>query len=339
MSEFEEEQLYTNHALINEIEHAEEVLKSWNASWSEKVVEREDNPKTEDEKYGVIEWYNIDTKKTTRRLIFKGNGDIHLEKENKHIGKRINYDADYNIMHNNFNLSINDITLTEDYHHPYKYDYINVSLKDNILTENLNDITIITDLNTGKKTVKIKKDYDRYFLYNGMPAVNFEANLDENGKINSANAVVTIHKKNGKVKGSYRFDVSKVKGVRANYYTRKGKMIDLMSNQPLLENAKKMLESKTSGAETIAVDFAKATERSLINNVTDRAINFDYSDFSLDSIEDTKQRIRDTVGRIKGEFPLYGLSERINYYLDTVNKNSKGSGHQKVLKIEDIIEY
>ena len=172
------------------------------------------------------------------------------------------------------------------------------------------------------------------YLYNGMPAVNFEASLDEDGKISSASAAVTIHKRNGKVKGSYRFDVNKSKGLRANYYTRKGKKIELMNNQPLLENAKKLLASRISDDEMIVSDFANATECSLNNNVTDRVINFDYSDFSLEAIDEAVEKVRSAVGNISGEIPLKGLNERISYYTD-IMKKEKQSSNQKVLKLTD----
>ena len=151
------DQLLTNELLVDEIKSAETFLNNWNASWLEKVIKKEPNPQSDDEKTGVVEWYNIDTKKAIRKIIFRGNGDINLTKENKGHGKNICYDAGYNVNYIDFFLSLDRVIPTGDYHNPFHTDYINVSLRDNILTEGFNDITVSTDLNTGKKRVQIKK--------------------------------------------------------------------------------------------------------------------------------------------------------------------------------------
>lgn len=84
MSTFdEEEKVITIELLIDEMERAEELLNSWNATWFE------NRDKYENEDYYTIEWYGINTKKATRRIIFKGNGDVSLEKYNKGRKKSI----------------------------------------------------------------------------------------------------------------------------------------------------------------------------------------------------------------------------------------------------------
>lgn len=324
----EEEKVITIELLIDEMERAEELLNSWNAAWFENRDEYEN------EDYYTIEWYGINTKKATRRIVFKGNGDVSLEKNNKGR-KKINYKANYNVVIKNFDLSLETITPEGN---KSKRECVDVSLKDNILTERLNDIKIITDLNTGKKKISIVKDYDKMYLHNNMPAVNFEANLDQDGKITSANAVVTLHKRNGKVNGSYRFDVNKSKGLRANYYTRKGKKIDLTTNPLLLETANYLLASKIQDDEMIVRDFTNATQNSINNNITDRVINFDYSDFSAESIKNTEDKIRSTISSIKGEIPLKILSDNLDYYLKTVKNMNNNLGKQKVLTINNLLE-
>lgn len=316
-------QYFITEKLIGEMKNAEDVLKSWNANWFEKIENFEDDDFT------TVEWYDINTKKTVRRIIFKGNGDISLDKQSKNYSKKIHYNASYNVTSDDFTLDIGIFTIDKKTR-KQNSDQIMISIKDDILTERLNDITIITDLETGKKKISINKDYDCMYRYNNMPGVNFNACLDEDGKIISANAVVTLHKRNGKVNGSYRFDANKEKGIRACYYTRKGKKIDMISNPMLMEKAYKLLNDKINENEIVVRDFANATQYSLINNGNDRLINFDYSNFSVDAINEAIEKIRNTVGSISGELPLEGLSERLELYFDKVNE--KNVNKQKLLK-------
>ncbi len=316
-------QYFVTEKLIEEMENAEDVLKSWNANWFEKVENYDDDDFT------TVEWYGINTKKTVRRIIFKGNGDISLDKESKNNLNKIFYNASYNVTSDDFSLDIRKLTTIDKETRRQKTDRIMVSIKDNILTERLNDITMTTDLKTGKKKISINKDYQCMYMYNNMPGVNFNACLDEDGKLTSANAVVTLHKRNGKVNGSYRFDANKEKGIRACYYTRKGKKVDMISNPMLMEKANKLLTDKINDSEIVVRDFANAAQYSLINNVTDRLINFDYSDFSVDAINEAIEKIRNMVGTISGELPLEGLSERIELYFDKVNE--KNVNKQKLL--------
>ena len=327
----EEIQMIISSRINHEMKKAKEVLNSWNASWSHTY--REESSEDSNTVYkSSVEWSGITTKKAERRIIFNSNGDIFLEKKGKGKNKNIKYKANYNVCNNDFDISIViDDPENDNYH---KSEYVNVSLKDNILTERLNDIIICTDIDTGKKKIMISKDYDPRKYYVDNAAVNFEANLNEDGKISSASAEITTHKGNGKVNGTYRFDVNKEKGVRANFYSRKGKKHDLISNIPLLENANKLLLNKTRDNEIIIYNFATAAQQSIFYGVDARKIRFDDSNFSLDAIYDAEEKINNMIERLKGDVFLQGLSDRISLYQENIKKNSK----QKVLKLENIID-
>lgn len=330
----EEEYMIINGRLMKEMKSAKELLKSWNASWSETY--REEYNEKEKTYKTTVDWHGINTKKASRRMVFNSNGCISHEKKGKGKNKIVNYKANYNVIDNDFDISIEIITPTNDNFNRNKYDYVDISLENNILTERLNDIKICTDISTGRKRIIINKEYDPSKYYTDNAAVNFDAYLDEDGNISSASAEITTHKGNGKVNGTYRFDVNEEKGVRANFYSRKGKKFNLFRNIPLLENANKLLLNKTKGNDMIIYDFATAAQQSLFCSMDTRRVRFDDSNFSFDAIDDAEEKINNVINNIKGGIPLQGLSDRINLYQEVRKK--KNHSKQKVLKLDDIID-
>ena len=131
---------------------------------------------------------------------------------------------------------------------------------------------------------------------------------------------INTHKGNSKVNGTYRFDVSRKKGIRANFYSRKGIKVDLTTNPILLRTA----------------NFANSTQNAIAKNLTKKIISFDNSDFNMEAVKQAELRIIEMVKCIKGELPLSGLVERIDGCLSLLDrkKHEKVEDKAKVLRLE-----
>jgi len=295
--------------------------------------------------FGRIDWFGMHSHKATRHFSFNNNGIIEFSKSAK-VGKkqtlqhpnRISYDTSFNVLSNDFDISITLDQLTGDWREKYKYDYLTISLKDNILTEKFNDIEIIRDLSTGIKLVRIAKKYDKKDKQSNASVV-FEAALNPDDSLEMGAIAINTHKGNGKVNGTYRFDVSRKKGVRANFYSRKGIRIDLTRNPVLLSNANTLLlpapDSQNSG-DIIVSDFATSTQNAIAKNLSEKVISFDNSDFNMESVKQAEAKIVEMVKCIRGELPLFGLVERIDNCLDLIDKEKqlKTISSSKTLKLE-----
>lgn len=381
--------------VLEEIQKAEEYVKSWNASWYEQLLDAhclslnykigEDDIRDMERKYapryklenafysknsigipltketlignntltgerninfecefGKIDWFGMNSHKSERHFSFNNNGIIKFSKDVKKSQtlqhpRGISYDTTFNVLLNDFDISITIDQLTKDLREEHKYDYLTFSLKDNILTEKFNDIEIIRDLITGMKLVRIVKKYDKRDKQNNASVV-FEATLNQDDSLERGAIAINTHKRNGKVNGTYRFDVSRKKGVRANFYTRKGVKFDLTSNPSLLSTANTLLlpapNSQNSG-NIIVSNFANSTQNAIAKNLTEKVISFDNSDFNMESVKQAETKIIEMVKCIKGELPLYGLVERINNCLDLINMEQRQqiTTNPKVLKL------
>jgi len=295
--------------------------------------------------FGRIDWYGMNSHKSTRHFSFNNNGTIEFSKSSKARStlkhpKRISYNTSFNVLSNDFDISITLDQLTDDWREKYKYDYLTLSLKGNILVEKFDDIEIIRDLSTGMRLVKIAKKYDKRNKQNNA-SVAFEAALNTDDSLEYGAVAIQTHKGNGKVNGTYRFDVSRKKGVRANFYSRKGIKVDLTSNPALLGTANTLLlpqaNSNNSG-DIIVSNFANSTQVAIAKNLTEKTISFDNSDFNMESVNQAEERIIEMVKSIKGELPLPSLIDRIDNCLEVINKKQnvqicEGS-NCKVLKLE-----
>lgn len=295
--------------------------------------------------FGKIDWYGMSSHKATRHFSFNNDGTIEFSKSTK-TGKkqtlqhpnRISYDTSFNVLSNDFDITITLNQLTEDWREKYKYDYLTLSLKDNILTEKFNDIEIIRDLSTGIKLVRITKGYNKRNKQNNASVV-FEATLNSDDSLEFGAIAINTHKANGKVNGTYRFDASRKKGVRANFYSRKGIKVDLTSNPALLKNANTLLlpapNSQNSG-DIIVSDFANSTQNTIAKNLSEKVISFDNSDFNMKAVSQAEAKIIEMVKCIKGELPLFGLVERIDNCLNLIDKEQqiKITNNPKTLKLE-----
>lgn len=305
--------------------------------------------------FGRIDWFGMDSKNATRFFSFHNNGLIKFSKDNInkkmrieyenryiekislhcknskakkkpkfHPPKRISYDTSFNVLSNDF-----DISITKD-------DNFTFSLKGNILTERFNDIEIIRDINViGTKLVRITKKNDKQ----NNTSVVFEAVLNLDDSLKFGGICIKTYKSKGKVNGTYRFDVSRKKGVRANFYSRKGKKVDLISNPTLLSTANNLLlptTDKDNSGDAIVSSFADSTQNSIIRNLSNKVISFDNSDFNMEAILEADAKVIEMVKCIKGELPLAGLVERVNTCLNFIAKEKelKLKAKPKSLKLE-----
>lgn len=314
-----------------------------------KVILEDDYEKEYECEFGRIDWYGMNSHKSTRRFSFNNNGIIEFSKSAKTCQKqtpqhprRISYDTSFNVLSNDFDISITLDQLTNDWREKYKYDYLSLSLKGNILIEKFNDIEIMRDLSTGMRLVRIVKKYDKRNRQNNA-SVTFEAALNPDNSLEFGAVAIETHKGNGKVNGTYRFDVSRRKGVRANFYSRKGVKIDLTSNPALLGTANTLLlptSNSHSSGDIIVSDFANSTQAAIAKNLSEKVISFDNSDFNMESVNQTERRILEMVKCIRGELPLTGLIDRIDNCLEMIDKKQNlqiGDGSNcKVLKLESL---
>lgn len=296
----------------------------------------EDGKKYECE-FRRIDWNNMNSNKSKRFFSFKSNGDIYFSKENKkkltlQHPKNTSYEANYNVLSDNFmiKISISQLTQTSDWRNcnVEKHDYITISLNENFLIERLNDIEIIYNLNTGMKSVKIVKEYDKRNRKNNTSS-DFEVTLNSDDTLIKGAAVINTHKGNGKINGTYRFDVSRNKGVRANFYSRTGVKVNLIENLNLLQTPNQLLltESGDKNSSAIDLDFTDSSQKATLKNLSQKEITFDSSDFNMEKIRQAEQNVVEKLKSIKGELPLTGLVERVNNYLNLIDKK------QKTLKI------
>lgn len=291
----------------------------------------------------TIKWTGIETNNSSRKIIFNNAGEISLEKHAKKKPKKqsktIEYEANYNVLSDNFSINATVTgSLIPGVVDRYNYGELSISLKKNLLTSRYNDIEIVQDLNTGVKIVKISKKYDKRNRNNNASVI-FEAVLNSDDSLETGAVAINTHKGNGKVNGTYRFDVSRKKGIRANFYSRKGVKIDLTTNPMLLGTANTLLlpSSKSNTSSGLIVsNFATSTQKTIAKNLTEKVISFDNSDFNMESVKQAESRMLEMLKCIKGELPLPGLVERIDSCLSLIDseKQEKLEGKTKVLKLE-----
>jgi len=375
-----ETQIIAVEKVLEEMQKAEEYVKSWNACWYERLldahclplhyeigeadvwnIERKyesryqlanayysgnsigiplaketlvgDNTFTGERninfecEFGRIDWYGMASHKSKRFFSFHNNGEIYFSKEVKknqtpQHPRHTSYNATFNVLSNDFTVNIMLDELTQDWRNKYKYDHITISLCGNILTKKFNDIEIIGDLNTGMKLVRIVKKYDKGNRENSA-SIAFESHLNPDDSLEMGAIAINTHKSNGKVNGTYRFDVSRKKGIRANFYSRKGVKVDLTTDPMLLGTANHLLLSalnNQNSGDIIVSNFANSIQNAIAKNLRQRVISFDSSDFNMETVKETESMVIEMLKNIKGELPLSGLVERINNCLDLINE-------------------
>ncbi len=172
-----------------------------------------------------------------------------------------------------------------------------------------------------------------------ITTIIFEATLNPDENLERVTFEINTHKGNGKINGTYRFDLSKEKGMSANFYSRKGIKIDMTTNPILLEIANNLLllasNNKNSG-DIIISNFATSTQNAIAKNLSQRVISFDSSNFNIKAIKQSEVAVIELLKTIKGELPLAGLVERVNNCLELINKQNDLEiyGTNKTLKLK-----
>ena len=274
--------------------------------------------------FAKVVWEGMCSKKAIRSFSFANDGEISFtktdkiksDKRRKNTGKDhiyTSYEASYNVLTDNFRLDVTvDRVTGEKYSKRYR-DYISFSRLGDVVVKRFNDIYIYQDLNTNRKMIRIEKGYHKKSKSNNS-SVSFEAELDTIDAFQRGAVDIKTYKGNGKVNGTYRFDVSREKGARANFYSRKGIKVDLIRHPEILAKANLLLSAKSpSTSDMVISNFADSTQQAVADALNNRIISFDATDFNMKAVHDAERKVVDTVKKIKGELPLFGLTERINY--------------------------
>ena len=274
--------------------------------------------------FAKVVWEGMCSKKAIRSFSFANDGEISFtktdkiksNKRRKNTGKDhiyTSYEATYNVLSDDFRLDITVDRITGERYSKRYRDYISFSRLGDMVVKRFNDIYIYHDLNTNRKMIRIEKKYNKKNKsYNS--AVTFEAVLDTFDAFQRGAVDIKTYKGNGKVNGTYRFDVSREKGARANFYSRKGVKVDLIHHPELLKKANLLLSAKSpSTGDMVISKFADSTQQAVADALNNRIISFDATDFNMKAVHDAERKVVDTVKKIKGELPLFGLTERINY--------------------------
>lgn len=205
--------------------------------------------------FGKIAWEGMCSKKAIRSFSFANDGEISFTKTDKiksatrrkNTGKDhiyTSYEATYNVLADDFHIDVTvDRVTGEKYSRRYR-DYISFSRLGDMVVKRFNDIYIYQDLNTNRKMIRIEKGYHKKSKSNNS-SVSFEAELDTFDAFQRGSIDIKTYKGNGKVNGTYRFDVSREKGARANFYSRKGVKVDLIHHLELLKKANLLLSAKS----------------------------------------------------------------------------------------------
>lgn len=274
--------------------------------------------------FAKVVWEGMCSKKAIRSFSFANDGKISFTKTDKiksntrrkESGKNhiyTSYEATYNVLSDDFCLDVTvDRVTGEKYSRRYR-DYISFSRLRDVVVKRFNDIYIYQNLNTNRKMIRIEKEYHKKSKSNNS-SVSFEAGLDTIDAFQRGSVDIKTYKGNGKVNGTYRFDVSREKGARANFYSRKGIKVDLIRHPEILAKANLLLSAKSpSTGDMVISKFADSTQQAVADALNNRIISFDATDFNMKAVHDAERKVVDTVKKIKGELPLFGLTERINY--------------------------
>lgn len=285
--------------------------------------------------------WGMKSNKSKRSFSFENNGEIHFSKDAKGSPtikkpKFISYETSYNVLSNDVFIDIKFDVYGEK---RSKEKHMIMSLNDKVLTRKYDGIEIIIDFNTGVKSVKITKDYDEYDKSENNASVFFEARFNADKVMEMGAVEIRTHKGNGKINGTYRLDASIENGISANFISRKGVKVDLITNPMLAGTANNfllpVLSSQSSGDMVIS-DVGNSTQSAIAQNLSEKVIIFDNSDFNIIAIQEAEKSLTNIIKEIKGELPLNGLVERINNCLDLITReqNLQIEDSSKVLRLE-----
>ena len=286
---------------------------------------------------GTIYWHGIKTNNSIRRIVFHNDGSIYLEKnsiknQTEKRPRRISYNASYNVLLNDFNISIILDQLTNDWIQKYQNMFFLMALKDNVLTERFDNIEIVKDFHQKTKLIKITKKVEE-------KTVIFEGKLDTKNNVEIATITINTHKGNGKINGIYKIGVNRKKGIFANFYSRKGVKFDLTIDPILLNTAREMLLSILNAQkdrDDIIADFVNSFLNIIDKILIKEDVNFDNFEINMATVKQIENRIIEMIKSIKGELPLQGLIQRIDncLNLNDIENRQLATTRHKTLKLD-----
>lgn len=293
---------------------------------------------TLDDKYPIdvsaIRWDSI-TKKSLRVLRFYNNGQIVCSKHRKTGGskgnkKGIEYFSYFNVSSNDFILNV-DVT---DYKEEAS-DEIHLILNGDSLIKSFNAVVLTEDLQTRNKNVWINKDCKNNSQSKHTPLILFEASLNSDNQLKKGSLTIKTRKGNGKVNGTYRITLDEEHNVTANFYSRKGVNIDLISNPLLLEQLFTFINNSVSTNKLddnlLISDFSNCVKTALANQVSDNPVVLDSSNFYMPAIAKIDTEVLNYAKLVHSEMPLEGLKTRLGSCIKTMDK-SKNSNKVLCLK-------
>ena len=332
---------YHNHYLLEGVRP----LEQRNGETLRKVTLIGDYGEEYNCEFAKVVWEGMCSKKAIRSFSFANDGEISFTKADKIKSNTrrkkmekdnvyTSYEATYNVLSDNFHLDITVDRITGERYCKRYRDYISFSRLGDVVVKRFNDIYIYHDLNTNRKMIRIEKKYNKKNKsYNS--AVTFEAVLDTFDTFQRGAVDIKTYKGNGKVNGTYRFDVSREKGARANFYSRKGVKVDLIYHPELLKKANLLLSAKSpSTGDMVISKFADSTQQAVANSLGNRVISFDATDFTMDAVSNADKRVVSTIKNIQGELPLYGLNQRISDCFQLMNKTTRLSEERNIKVLE-----
>ena len=332
---------YHNHYLLEGVRP----LEQRNGETLRKVTLIGDYGEEYNCEFAKVVWEGMCSKKAIRSFSFANDGEISFTKADKIKSNTrrkkmekdnvyTSYEATYNVLSDDFHLDITVDWITGERYCKRYRDYISFSRLGDVVVKRFNDIYIYHDLNTNRKMIRIEKGYHRKNKSNNS-SVSFEAELDTIDAFQRGSVDIKTYKGNGKVNGTYRFDVSREKGARANFYSRKGVKVDLIHHPELLKKANLLLSRQSpSTGDMVISKFADSTQQAVANSLGNRVISFDATDFTMDAVSNADKRVVSTIKNIQGELPLYGLNQRISDCFQLMNKTTRLSEERNIKVLE-----
>ena len=338
MSEMDLEEfqkMYHNHYLLEKVRPLEKRI----GEPLRKVTLTGDDGEKYRCEFAKIVWEGMCSKKAIRSFSFANDGEISFTKTDKiksatrrkNTGKDhiyTSYEATYNVLADDFHIDVTvDRVTGEKYSRRYR-DSISFSRLGDVVVKRFNDIYIYQDLNTNRKMIRIEKGYHRKRKSNNS-SISFEAELDTFDAFQRGAVDIKTYN------GIYRFDVSREKGARANFYSRKGVKVDLIHHLELLKKANLLLSAKSpSTGDMVISKFADSTQQAVANSLGNRVISFDATDFTMDAVSNADKRVVGTIKNIQGELPLYGLNQRISDCFQLMCKTTSLSEERNIKVLE-----
>ena len=338
MSEMDLEEfqkMYHNHYLLEKVRPFEKRI----GEPLRKVTLQGDYGEKYHCEFAKIVWEGMCSKKAIRSFSFANDGEIFFtktdkiksDKRRKNTGKDhiyTSYEATYNVLADDFHIDVTvDRVTGEKYSRRYR-DSISFSRLGDVVVKRFNDIYIYQDLNTNRKMIRIEKGYHRKRKSNNS-SISFEAELDTFDAFQRGAVDIKTYN------GIYRFDVSREKGARANFYSRKGVKVDLIHHPELLKKANLLLSAKSpSTGDMVISKFADSTQQAVANSLGNRVISFDATDFTMDAVSNADKRVVGTIKNIQGELPLYGLNQRISDCFQLMCKTTSLSEERNIKVLE-----